>query len=163
MLINKADHAGPPARIIGTRWIIFGTAMYDLSALFAANSYLVLAKHIPGGLSSTTWQTIKSSPELEYPDPGHLHANEFASYSVYNFGRAQNRVVLIDQPSSAVFAPARIGSSSFIALNPAAFRSFAAWFKTIPGGTAPSLSAFTALPGGLGGGTLGRLRAALNS
>lgn len=162
MLINKTDHFGPPARILGTRWIVFGTAMYDLSALIAANSYLVLAKHIPGGLTSTTWQTIKSSPALEYPEPGHVYANEFASYSVYNFGRAQNRVVLIDQPSSAVFAPEKIGTTSFIALNPAAHRSFTAWFKTIPGGTAPALAAFTAVPGGLGGGTLGRLRAALH-
>lgn len=161
MLVNKPNHPGPPGRILGTRWIAFGTAVYDLTALITANSYLQLNERIPGGLTSNTWQTIKASPGLEYVDPVSIATSGLITFNVHNFGADHNRIVLIGTPASSLYAPSRIGSTSFIALNPAAHRAFTAWFKTLPGGTSSALAAFTAVPGGLGGGTLNRLRAVL--
>ena len=162
VLVRKPAFPGVPARIIGTRWISFGTAVYDVSALVVANSWMKLNEVIPGGMNSALWQTLKANPELEYVDPVLVEATAVAQFYIYNFGYGSNRVVLVDQPSSAVYAPQRIGITSFIALNPAALRNFTAWFHTLPGASSAALAAFTAVPGGLGGGTLNRLRAALH-
>ena len=159
VLVHSIDSTAiSPGKIQGSRWIVFGNALYDLNVLVSRNSYLRLNTAVPGGMTSGTWQTLRHNPAVDYPDPIAVAGTKL---KIWNFGAGSSRVVLVGHTTDFALHPSRLGTTSFIALNAAAHVEFRKWFHTLPGDSRKTIPAFHDASIPLGGGTLNLLRAAL--
>jgi hypothetical protein len=157
-LVTAGEDYSSPRRLAGSRWILFGSAAAEaFHDLLQSNSYLKLNDLIPGGMSSSTWQDMRASWQLEPPEVAAHGDLEFL-----NFGRHNSRVLLVRAGSA--FLPERLDGTNIILLSPRARTHYAAFLDTLPAGTSPAHDAAARLvPGGLAGKALIRSRQLLRS
>jgi hypothetical protein len=154
---RKGPPPPPPVRISGLRWIAIGeSAASKLRQITEHTSWPELAKTIPGGITSSTWQKIRHNYGIEKATTTNLQNYPI---TLHNFGHGNSRILLIEESDSVVISPIRFGSTSIIALGSYAYAQFSRYIRSISGGTNQMADTLAeSIPGGIGGSAIVELR-----